>query len=226
MLDERILTTIEKVGQEIKSANELDIELINTLAEKIPEWQEYKNEIENSELLYCEEVREEIMGNYGISITLKDKSTWNIVTTWSTEQKCIKHKLFPKGIEDNEIYIFESLDDDLYLCDECKTFGKKHPEILNKYSSCEENSNNWIFPRDWTEEGIESWCKKREIQQEEYEDRRIERELERIDEGFERQERRMLFADCYNCSHMKHNECEYGNNYDFDEEYCEDWEER
>ena len=38
-------------------------------------------------------------------------------------------------------------------------------------------------------------------------------------------ERIRLYAECRNCSHMKNNECEYGNE-EYLDEFCEDWEER
>lgn len=218
MIDKRILITIEKVGQKINSAIELDVNLINGLAEEIQEWNDYKDNSEDYEFLYSEEVYGEIRDNC-LEITLKDGSNWNIVTTWTTEQQCIKHCLFHNSF-DNERYIFESKDEDnLYLCDECKTFGKKHPEILNKYLSCIEYADKWIFPREWTDEGIEAWCKKRENKQKDYENKQEER-------FSARQERVRLDGDCSTCCNMKHGECKYGNDQDENFEFmCDDYEE-
>jgi hypothetical protein len=216
MLDERILSTIEKIGQEIKNANELNIDLINTLAENILEWQEYKEETGEFNLLDCEEVFENsnwMNDKNKISFKLKDGSTWRYV---SYAYNCILHSFndVPKAV-------FQCADNEnLFKCSdtECNKFLKQSDDIVREYYPS--NNNNLLFPIEWTDSRIEAWCKKRENKQQDYEDEREKRyELRRME--------LLANADCSTCCHMKHSCCELGNNEDEAfEDICEDYEER
>lgn len=222
MLDQRLLITIKKIGQEIENANELDADMINIIAKDIPEWQEYSDGCDEEFLL-----NEEIYDNSSwvnekneIVFTLKDNSTWRYIRN---NYKCILHSYSDYNNLIGET-VFQSLDNDkLYKCADCGAFLKSHDDILYEYYP---SHDDWLlFPIDWTDAGIIAWCKKREEKQQKYEAEREERYERRREDYYNSMDK-----DCSNCCHMKHGECEYGNcgceSDDIDEDTeCEDWEE-
>ncbi len=122
--------------------------------------------------------------------------------------------ILERNISDNNCFkdrdhwdFYHIVNDDSYICLECGLRQKVH-----EYGSfCSSVS----LPADWNEHGIKVYLQ-----------RRIEKEEERSRESRLRYEERIrLYADCSNCIHMKHDECEYCNE-EYSDEFCEDWEER
>lgn len=214
MLDERLLITIAKIGEQIENVNELDCDTINSIASNIPEWQEYSDGY-HEDFLFSEEIYDNstwLNEENKVVFTLKDDSKWMYIRT---TYNCILHSRWDYN---NEIgtKVFKSLDNDnLYKCADCGAFLKSCADIKDKYyPSC----NEWLlFPTEWTNEGIITWCKKREDKQQEY-----ETERERRNEGRRQDYLNSIDRDCATCIHMRNNKCEYSDH----EDECDDWEER
>lgn len=212
MLDSRLLATIDKIGKQIENANELDGNTINSVAQNIPEWQEYIKETGDfiDRFLYCDEIYDNLM-NAGIIFELKDGSKWECT---EENYKCILHSYFDYS---NFIgtTVFQSLDKkNLFKCADCSSFLKSCDDTLNKYYPS--HDGYLLFPIEWTNEGIIAWCKKKEKNEQEY-----EKEQKGRYEGRRQDYLNSVYKDCTTCIHMKNNECEYSNN----EDECDDWEE-
>lgn len=218
MLDEKLIITLQKVGQQIENANCLDSYAINVLAKDIPEYMDYLEGGEE-DFLDSEEIYESatwLNENNEVVLTLKDGSKWKYIRS---SYRCIMHS-FTDYSNSIDVSVFQCLDkENLFKCSDCGHFLQSYNGKIDMSFQDEE----LLFPRDWNDIGIEAWCKKREIKQKEYEAKQEERRV-----GREKDYYNLNGGDCWNCIHMKHSECEYGNDYDYEEECekCEDWEER
>jgi len=152
---------------------------------------------------------EEFYGNRfeGFIFTLRDGTVCDL--TYAVHE-CILHTYSEKKYFESGEYIYET--NDTYICASCLTKLQPKPNILRQYDMFTneyfDDSEKILFPIDWTDEGIHSWCKKRQKKQSEH----VHRELEKAYSN----------NDCSNCEHMIKSECEYGLG-----EYklgCESWE--
>lgn len=159
---------------------------------------------------------EEFYNNHfkGFKFTLKDGT--DCILTY-VEHECILHPYSDKKFNEAGEYIYV-IKNSYFVCGTCLTKLKPRPDILKQYdiftNEYFDESEKCLFPANWTDEGIHSWCKKRQKKQEEY-----IRHKELV-----RRERAFFNNDCTNCNHMKKGECEYGL-----EEYelgCDSWEGR
>lgn len=107
----------------------------------------------------------------------------------------------------NHWYLYNIIDEDIYICMECGLWQKPYNDLKEEvgYSDF---GDEVLLPFDWDEKGIKSYLRRKANRQEEHEVRKEREEL--------------FYSDCCCCIHMKHDECEYGN----DEEECGDFERR
>lgn len=215
---ERLKIIVRKIGEQIENANELDTRKINAIVSDMPELKELtecrEEDFFNYETIYDNTtyVNDENICTF----TLKDNSRWRYIRN---TYKCILHPANHFNYSDEAV--FQCLDNkELFKCgdDDCNKFLKSKDEIVEKFYPS--NVEYILFPSEWTDNGIEAWCKKRESKQEEYEERRNLRNL--VSE-----ERERLFeSDCSHCEHMKRGECEFGEEYDYENNDCEYFDRR
>lgn len=210
-LTKREIEFIQKVGQRVKNANELGVLTINCEALQIEEIREYLGE---EDFLYTDKIFDNMVYfNNDIIFTLKDESRWRAIRD---TYNCILEDHSQVTTISN--IVFQSLDNpSLFKCgDECGKFLKAQDEICNKYYL--NNDELLLFPIDWNENGIISWCKKQQKKYEECTEKTRERFYGRQQDYIN-----SIDKDCSNCIHMKNCNCEFGNvKY---EDNCEDWEE-
>lgn len=214
-MNERLEISINKIGQQIRNANDLSVDIINKIGKTIPEWQEDYCDFGEFDFLYNEEVFDNAINRDNkIIFTLQDGSRWRYLRD---EYRCILHpfdNMFDEGTR-----IFQCLDEEnLFKCGDCNTFLRQREDITKNYYAVD--GDFILFPIGWKDNGIIAWCKKREIKEQEYEEQRYENYLGRRQDYLN-----SIDKDCSTCIHMKHSECEYTYpEYNNETGECEDWE--
>ncbi|NLJ65732.1 MAG: hypothetical protein GX340_00300 [Clostridiales bacterium] len=131
----------------------------------------------------------------GIDFVIKD-GTKCCLSNYGT---CILHP-YQSHVDDEGSFVYEINDSDLYVCASCKTLLQSRTDILEAYDDYFMGDYSILFPKKWTDEGIHAWCRKR-----------IQNQLDdKKNRKLKEMERNSLNADCSNCTHIKHGECEYG----------------
>ncbi len=150
----------------------------------------------------------------GIFFILKDDTS--VELTYS-ENECVLHSFSDKKYSEAGLYIYKINGGDLYICADCLTRLKPRIEISEEYDDSDGYYSNdyYLFPVNWTDNGVIEWYKKRSKKQSEY----------FYNQELRKQEDERLYDDCSNCIHMKQGECENGLE-EYNKEYCEDHESR
>lgn len=190
-MNEELQMIVNKIGQQIRNVNELSVDNINKIAETIPEWKNYKYYNEGS-FLFDEDIHNDAIEDgmerkaEKVFFVLQDGSKWYYVNTFAGGYKCINHPLFDVngGTE-----FFINKEDNLILCNECREFLKLRNDIISKYNF--DSYYDYLFPKNWTDKGIDKWCKKRIENQKKYEKER-EIKYKYLEEA-----REMLCSTCY-----------------------------
>lgn len=180
-MNEELQMIVNKIGQQIRNVNELSVDNINKIAETIPEWKNYKYYWEGG-FLFDEEIFDTATLE-GVCFTLQDGSKWYYTIN---QFKCINHPLFDPN-SGTELFI--NKEEDFILCNECREFLKLRNDIISKYNF--DSYYDYLFPKNWTDKGIDKWCKKRIENQEKYEKER------EIKYRYLEEAREMLCSTCY-----------------------------
>lgn len=169
-MDERLESTINKIGQQIRNANDLSCENINEIGKTILDWQ---YEFADSDVGTFDFLNEETIFDDAIELdnkiifTLQDGSRWRYLRD---EYKCILHPF--NNMFDEGTRIFQCLDEEnLFKCGHCNTFLRQKEDITKNYYAV--GGNFILFPIGWKDNGIIAWCKKREIKEQEYEEAKV-----------------------------------------------------
>lgn len=216
-MDERLEITINKIGQQIRNANDLSCKNINEVGKTILDWQ---NEFTDSDVGTFNFLSEEEIFDDAIELdnkiifTLQDGSKWRYVRA---EYKCILHHF--NNMFDEGTNIFQCLDEEnLFKCGDCNTFLRQRDNIVKNYYF--NDSTGVLFPIGWKDNKIIAWCKKREKQEDKYTEESYRNYLGRRQDYLN-----SIDKDCDTCIHMKYGECEYSYpEYDNETGECEDWE--
>ncbi len=189
MSNKKLENIIKEIGKHIENVNELSSKKIKNIACELPEYKEYlKNEfplcepngldelMELENIFVLEEVQELFMDDEFI-IELKDGSKW----LFSEKYQCILHPNLFNISDDEGRNIFKSLNDDVFICDDCGTRLIEREEILRDYEFYD-LASDFLFPVRWSDQKIREWCgnideKNKEIQ----EKRRYRNEMKRME---------------------------------------------
>lgn len=159
----KIENILKQIGQQISNCNELSEENINKITLTIKEWTDSEYFEKDVDFTAHEEICD-LLRKEELFITLKDNSRW-LITDSFNNLKCVNHSLFSR---DNYL-IFKDCDSDIFICNECGSFVKSKTEL---FKNNEFNSDEYLFPVDWTDLQVIEWIKRREENQVEYEKQR------------------------------------------------------
>lgn len=152
--------------------------------------------------------------NSPINFDLKDGTN---CTLTNYDGRCILH---PYNSPDDFIYYI----DNLIMCASCLTRLQERPDILKQYKVFYnqeygiDETQNILLPKNWTDNGIHSWCKKRQQKEDEYDEYLERKRLRNLERDF-------LDNDCSICIHMRSCECEYELE-EYNEDDCDFYESR
>jgi hypothetical protein len=208
ILSESCKISIKKIGQQIGNANDLSCGSINEIGKTILDWQ-YRFAIGKFDFLNDEEIYDNSAKlDTKIIFTLQDGSKWRYTRGC---HQCILHSFFDISNEIG-VNIFECLDEkNLFKCGDCNTFLRKREDITKNYYAVD--GGFLLFPKEWNDNGIIAWCKKRQKQEDEYEEEKDLRELWRK----ESEKERSNYETCFTCIHS--DVC-----FIDEDDGCDDWE--
>lgn len=202
--------TIKKIGQQIRNANDLNCENINNIGKTILDWQGdfADSDVGTFDFLNEEEIYDDAVEfNNNLIFTLQDGSRWRYIRDG---YKCILHSF--NNMFDEGTYIFQCLDEEnLYKCGDCNKFLREREDITKDYNAVYRGL--LLFPKEWNDNGILVWCKRRQKQEDEYEEEKNLRELWRK----ESEKERYNYETCSTCIHS--DVC-----FIDEDDGCNDWE--